>query len=60
MSLVATARRLGPQLAEQVPHDRQLRRLSDESWSLLLDTGLLRALQPARWGGAEVSMLNSK
>lgn len=57
MSLAATARRLAPQFAEQVTHDRQLRRLSDASWSLLLDNGLLRALQPARWGGAEVGLL---
>ncbi len=57
MSLAETARRLAPQFAEQVTQDRQLRRLSDASWSLLLDNGLLRALQPARWGGAEVAMV---
>ena len=57
MSLADTARRLAPQFAEQVAQDRQLRRLSDVSWSLLLDNGLLRALQPARWGGAEVALI---
>ncbi len=34
----------------------RLRRLSDESWRDLVDSGLVRALQPAQRGGGEVDL----
>ena len=57
MDLVEKAKRLAPQFAEAATGDDQLRRLSDSTWSHLLDGGFLRALQPARWGGGEVRLV---
>ncbi|MGC1677990.1 MAG: acyl-CoA dehydrogenase family protein [Candidatus Binataceae bacterium] len=57
MSIVEDARRLGTQLAAKVAEDDGMRRLSDRTWKLLLDGGFLRALQPARFGGGEVSLV---
>jgi 3-hydroxy-9,10-secoandrosta-1,3,5(10)-triene-9,17-dione monooxygenase len=57
MTLVAEAKRLAPMLAANSGEDDQLRRLSDPTWKLLLDGGFLRALQPARFGGGEVSLV---
>jgi len=57
-SLVAEARRIAPLLADNSGEDDQLRRLSDRTWKLLLDSGFLRALQPARFGGGEVPILD--
>src|SRR6516225_6568864 len=57
MILVTEAKRLAPQLAETAARDRELRRLSDQTWKLLLDGGFLRSLQPARWGGGEVTVV---
>jgi 3-hydroxy-9,10-secoandrosta-1,3,5(10)-triene-9,17-dione monooxygenase len=54
--LVETAKRIAPELAETAAEDNRLRRLSDCTWRILLDNGFLRSLQPARWGGAEVSI----
>jgi 3-hydroxy-9,10-secoandrosta-1,3,5(10)-triene-9,17-dione monooxygenase len=58
MNLVTEAKRLAPQLAETSADDRELRRLSDHSWKLLLDGGFVRSLQPARWGGGEVALID--
>jgi len=55
--LVETVRRIAPELAENIAEDNRLRRLSDSTWKILLDNGFLRSLQPARWGGGEVSLL---
>jgi 3-hydroxy-9,10-secoandrosta-1,3,5(10)-triene-9,17-dione monooxygenase len=57
MSLVEEAKRLAPLLAANAAEDDQLRRLSDSTWKLLLDGGFLRSLQPARFGGGEVSLV---
>jgi 3-hydroxy-9,10-secoandrosta-1,3,5(10)-triene-9,17-dione monooxygenase len=57
MKLVEKAKRLAPQFAEAAPGDDQLRRLSDATWNKLLDEGFLRCLQPARWGGGEVHLV---
>jgi len=58
MNLVTEAKRLAPQLAGTAARDRELRRLSDQTWKLLLDGGFLRSLQPARWGGGEVALID--
>ncbi len=57
MDLVTEAKRLAPQLAETAAEDEKLRRLSDRTWKLLMEGGFLRSLQPARWGGGEVSLV---
>ena len=58
MNLVAEAKRLAPQLAETANEDRELRRLSDRSWKILMDGGFVRSLQPRRWGGGEVPLVD--
>ena len=57
MTLVEKAKQVAPQLAESAAEDNRLRRLSDRTWNILLDNGFLRSLQPARWGGGEVSLM---
>src|SRR5437016_7557413 len=57
MNLLDEARRLGPILAANVAEGDQSRRLSDSTWKLLMDAGLWRALQPARFGGGEVALV---
>jgi 3-hydroxy-9,10-secoandrosta-1,3,5(10)-triene-9,17-dione monooxygenase len=57
MSLVEEAKRIAPMLAEGAPGDDELRRLSDRTWKLLMDGSFLRALQPSRFGGGEVTMV---
>jgi 3-hydroxy-9,10-secoandrosta-1,3,5(10)-triene-9,17-dione monooxygenase len=46
-------RELLPGIAERAPRAEAERRLPDETWKEFLETGLLRALQPARFGGLE-------
>jgi 3-hydroxy-9,10-secoandrosta-1,3,5(10)-triene-9,17-dione monooxygenase len=58
MNLLFEAKRLAPQLAETAARDRELRRLSDQTWKILLDGGFVRSLQPARWGGGEVALID--
>jgi 3-hydroxy-9,10-secoandrosta-1,3,5(10)-triene-9,17-dione monooxygenase len=58
MNLLSEAKRLAPQLAETAARDRELRRLSDQTWKILLDGGFVRSLQPARWGGGEVALID--
>ena len=48
----------GPELSAAVAEGDQLRRLPDATWKLLLESGFLRALQPARWGGGEVELVD--
>ena len=57
MSLVTQSKFLASQLAANVAEDDALRRLSERSWDLLKDGGFLRALQPARFGGGEVPLV---
>jgi 3-hydroxy-9,10-secoandrosta-1,3,5(10)-triene-9,17-dione monooxygenase len=57
MSLLAEAKRIAPILAANCTEDDQMRRLTDRTWKLLLDGGFVRALQPARFGGGEVPLV---
>jgi 3-hydroxy-9,10-secoandrosta-1,3,5(10)-triene-9,17-dione monooxygenase len=52
--LVERAKALAPRLRERAAETNQLRRLADATWKDLLDTGIIRGLQPTRWGGGEV------
>lgn len=55
--LVDHARALAPELAAADADGAELRRLPDAAWKLVLEGGFLRALQPARWGGGEVELV---
>jgi 3-hydroxy-9,10-secoandrosta-1,3,5(10)-triene-9,17-dione monooxygenase len=52
-SLIEKATALAPALRERSDEATQLRRLPDATWKALLDSGMLRGLQPSRWGGGE-------
>ncbi|MGH7906985.1 MAG: acyl-CoA dehydrogenase family protein [Candidatus Binataceae bacterium] len=55
-NLVEAAKRIGPSLRARSDEINQLRRLPDGVWRDLVETGLLRALQPSRWGGVEAGL----
>ncbi|HWS92294.1 MAG TPA: acyl-CoA dehydrogenase family protein [Mycobacterium sp.] len=57
MALMTEVRRIAPELAAADEEANQLRRLPDHSWKQLMECGVLRSLQPARFGGGEVSLL---
>jgi len=57
VTLVDVAKRIAPDLAAAAADGDEFRRLPDPVWKQLLDEGFLRALQPARWGGGEVHLL---
>lgn len=57
MSLVDIAEQLGPELDAARGEGDDARRLPDAVWKALLESGILRSLQPARWGGGEVHFL---
>ena len=52
-SLIEKAIGLAPELRERSDEATRLRRLPDATWNALLESGMLRGFQPARWGGAE-------
>lgn len=54
--MVARARAGADALAASDADSAAQARLSDQAWSALQDIGILRALQPARWGGAETTI----
>src|SRR5215469_7888465 len=56
-NLVETAKRVAPELAKNAAEDNGRRSLTDRTWQILLDNGFVRCLQPARWGGGEVSLV---
>lgn len=51
--LVDAAKALASALRERAAEANQLRRLPDATWKDLVDAGIVRGLQPARWGGRE-------
>jgi 3-hydroxy-9,10-secoandrosta-1,3,5(10)-triene-9,17-dione monooxygenase len=53
-STLERARGLAPGLRERAAACEGLRRLPDETIKAFRETGLLRALQPTRWGGLEL------
>lgn len=58
MTLVAEAERIAPELAATRAEGDALRRLPDGVWACLVESGILRSLQPRRWGGGEVEFLD--
>jgi 3-hydroxy-9,10-secoandrosta-1,3,5(10)-triene-9,17-dione monooxygenase len=57
MSLVDVAREVAPQLKQDADEGSRLRRTPDATWKLLVESGLVRGMQPARWGGGEVPLV---
>jgi len=60
VSLVEEVRRIAPELEAARAEGDELRRTPDATWKLLHECGILRSLQPARWGGGEVRRLGSR
>ncbi|TDC68749.1 acyl-CoA dehydrogenase [Actinomadura sp. GC306] len=56
MSMIERARAAAPALAAADAEGAKLGRLTGEAVAALESTGVLRALQPARWGGGEVHL----
>jgi 3-hydroxy-9,10-secoandrosta-1,3,5(10)-triene-9,17-dione monooxygenase len=56
LTLAEKARRLAPRLRERAEETAKLRRLPESTWEDLVETGLVRGLQPARWGGVEANL----
>lgn len=56
-NLAQTAKRIATEMEETVAEDNARRSLTDRTWKILLENGFVRCLQPARWGGGEVSLL---
>jgi 3-hydroxy-9,10-secoandrosta-1,3,5(10)-triene-9,17-dione monooxygenase len=54
MSILDNAREAGTALRATDADSARLCYLSAEAWALLQDIGVLRSLQPKRWGGGEV------
>ncbi len=54
LMLVERAKTLAPQLRARATEANEQRRLPDATWKDLLESGIIRGLQPARWGGGEV------
>jgi 3-hydroxy-9,10-secoandrosta-1,3,5(10)-triene-9,17-dione monooxygenase len=57
MGLVEAARQAAPGLVAAIAADDEQGRLGDATWKQLLEGGFLRALQPKRWGGGEVRLV---
>ncbi|MGH7987315.1 MAG: acyl-CoA dehydrogenase family protein [Candidatus Binataceae bacterium] len=55
-SLADRAKALAPVLRERTVETNRLRRLPDSTWRDLIETGIVRGLQPARWGGGELPL----
>jgi 3-hydroxy-9,10-secoandrosta-1,3,5(10)-triene-9,17-dione monooxygenase len=56
MSIVDKARAAAPTLAATDAASSEQGRLTDEAVAALKSTGVLRALQPRRWGGGEIGV----
>ena len=57
MGLIDDVRKITDELAAAEAEGQALRRLPDQVWQHLLASGILRALQPARFGGGEVTLV---
>lgn len=57
MSVIHEAERIAADIGAERAEGDALRRLPDTTWKRLLDGGILRALQPARWGGGEAHIV---
>lgn len=53
---VAVAKSLAPKFAERAAHAEKIRRVPEESIEELNASGLLRLMQPKRFGGSELGL----
>ncbi len=53
-SLADRAKALAPALRRRANETSELRRLPDSTWKDLVEAGIVRGLQPTRWGGGEL------
>jgi 3-hydroxy-9,10-secoandrosta-1,3,5(10)-triene-9,17-dione monooxygenase len=53
-NLIDRAKAMAPALRERATETNELRRLPDTTWRDLIDSGIVRGLQPSRWGGGEL------
>ena len=53
---VSIAKKLAPQFAERAAHAEKIRRVPDESIDELNASGLMRLMQPKRFGGSELGL----
>lgn len=58
MALVEEAVRVADELRAEAADGDAQRRLTDTTWKLLHDSGVVRSLQPARFGGGEVPLVD--
>lgn len=56
MALIEQVRQVTSALTDDAAASDELGRLTDRSWELLGESGILRALQPRRFGGGEVTL----
>ena len=54
-SLVERARKIAPAIAERASQVEEMRHVHEDSMQEMVDAGLTRALQPAKYGGEEAS-----
>ncbi|ABL79754.1 MULTISPECIES: acyl-CoA dehydrogenase family protein [unclassified Nocardioides] len=57
MTLAEKARAAAPVLAASDAESGARGRLTEEAWAALQSIGVMRALQPARWGGGETDLV---
>lgn len=57
MTVLEEARRIASAVELTGPDDDKRGQLGGSTWNAMLGAGALRALQPARWGGGEVPLL---
>lgn len=56
MTVLDEIRRLEPEFRAEEDLSAEQRSLTDRTWKQMMETGLLRGLQPKRWGGGELSL----
>lgn len=56
MTILEDIRRLEPEFRAEEELSAEQRSLTDRTWKHMMETGLLRGLQPKRWGGGELSL----
>lgn len=57
MTLVENVKQLAPEWAASVEPGDEAGSLPKQTWDLLMESGVLRALQPKRFGGSEVRLV---
>ena len=56
MTVLDEIRRLEPEFRADEEVSAEQRSLTDRTWKHMMESGLLRGLQPKRWGGGELGL----